>query len=282
MVTPPGRLGRAERAAVWVLCRLLPVGFRARQRSEWTGDLIAIGGGAAIARWRYLFAAAWTLPALRAQVYRSGLDSPRPGGSAVRASVAVEMITKVLYVGLGLPVLSWFIAIPFRYVLLDIPGRFAHMQENPRPFDPMDLWPVDGPFVVLIPLWVALSLGAWAALIGPLMSTFVAFVATLVNPKYMGASRFQRVVWAVLGAALLMIITVLTFLSDLVPVLRYAIDRGLSAGLYGCLTVLAAVALRGLSRRRRMALVLVGLGGIAVFVTHQTAVGEAMLSWYLD
>jgi len=37
-----------------------------------------------------------------------------------------------------------------------------------------------------------------------------------------------------------------------------------------------------LSRPRRLALVLVGLGGIAVYVTHQTAIGEAMLSWYLD
>jgi len=217
--------------------------------------------------------------ALRAHIRRSGLDSPGP---VVQASLPVTVLTSVLKTGLGLPVLAWFIAIPFRYVVLDIPGRFAHMRENPLPFDPKDLWPTERPFVVLIPLWIALYIGGWTVLIGPLLLTFVAFTAVVVSPKHLGARGLRRWAWSALGTVVLLLGIWFALVARDVPVFFYAIDRGTTAALLGIVTLVAGLRLRGLSTRKRIALVLVALGGTAVFVTHHTAVGEAMLNWYLD
>jgi hypothetical protein len=70
------RIGWGQRAVVEVLCWLLPAGFRDRQRAEWVGDLLAMSqaGVSAAGRRRYLFAAAWTLPVLRAHARPPGVD----------------------------------------------------------------------------------------------------------------------------------------------------------------------------------------------------------------
>lgn len=156
---------RAQRGAIWLLCRFLPEGFRTRQRDEWTGDLIAIG---ATGQWRYLFAAAWTLPALRAHASKPGVDRPH---TMVASSMPAITASRIIVWGLGFPVLAWLIAVALRYYLLDIPGMFAGMAAGTYhgPFDPKELWPMDGLFVVLIPLWIALTVGAWAIIIGWLL-----------------------------------------------------------------------------------------------------------------
>src|SRR6266550_9581436 len=63
-----------DRVLVAALCSALPAHFRARQRAEWTADLLALAGGSA--RWRYLLGAAWTLPTLRALARRAQVDGP--------------------------------------------------------------------------------------------------------------------------------------------------------------------------------------------------------------
>ncbi|MFI1994792.1 hypothetical protein [Actinoplanes sp. NPDC020271] len=73
-----------ERAAVAVLGRLLPVGFRDRQRAEWSADLADLASEGGAVRWRYLLAAAWTLPALRSLVRRGRPGGVRLSGHGVR------------------------------------------------------------------------------------------------------------------------------------------------------------------------------------------------------
>jgi hypothetical protein len=73
-----------ERATVAVLGALLPAGFRDRQRAEWSADLAELASEGGAVRWRYLLAAAWTLPALRS-VVRSGRPvGPRLSGHGIR------------------------------------------------------------------------------------------------------------------------------------------------------------------------------------------------------
>jgi hypothetical protein len=70
---------------VAALAALLPVGFRDRQKAEWTADLTDLASAGAVVRWRYLMAALWTLPKLRSLV-RSGeaATSPRLSGRSLR------------------------------------------------------------------------------------------------------------------------------------------------------------------------------------------------------
>lgn len=75
-MTPAAGGSLAVRAVLAVLVRLLPAGFRDRQRAEWSADLADLATEGTTARWRYLLAAAWTLPALRALV-RTGRTGRR-------------------------------------------------------------------------------------------------------------------------------------------------------------------------------------------------------------
>ena len=65
-----------QRLVVTALSNLLPAGFRARQRAEWAGDLLALEDGPSGVRWRYLLGAARTLPALRAAAGRNRCADP--------------------------------------------------------------------------------------------------------------------------------------------------------------------------------------------------------------
>lgn len=69
------RVPAAARVVVALLVRLLPAGFRERQRAEWSADLYELAAESVVVRWRYLLSAAWTLPELRA-VVRAGRPSP--------------------------------------------------------------------------------------------------------------------------------------------------------------------------------------------------------------
>jgi len=144
-------------------------------------------------------------------------------------------------------VLAWFVAIPFRYVLLDIPGRFEHMRENPLPNDPKDLWPMDGPFVVLMPLWIALSLGAWAVLIGSLLLPFMGFTAAVVSSKHLGAHGLRRWAWTAFGLVLTRVVArfALVDISGDAWNFYYGIDKGLTAAGLGGLTLLAGLGCPG-------------------------------------
>lgn len=275
MVTPHGKTPtRAERAAIWMLCRLLPEGFRARQHAEWTGDLIAMSGSGAGARRRYLLAAAWTLPALRAHARKPGVDRPH---AIVPPTVPVTTLVRLILIGLGLPVLSWLIAIPTRYYLLDVPGRIA----GSMPFDPKELWPMDGPFIVLVPLWVALMLGAWAVIFSSMLLTWIGLTAAVLAAAERRADRRFREILGIAG----LVVVVAGIANGYVGLLQVSdspVDRGLASAGLGAVAVLVGFGARGLTRRRRAIVVLTGLAAIAIFAWHQTPTGEAMLNWHLD
>ncbi|MFI5494187.1 hypothetical protein [Actinoplanes sp. NPDC051859] len=147
-----------ERSAVAVLARLLPAGFRDRQRQEWTADLMTLSSTRAAVRWRYLLAAAWTLPALRS-IVRTGFGG---GPFTATAAPTLVLVARVLTIGLGWPVISWLVAVALRYQLYDVPSRRAAGISTAT----TDLWPSNGPLVVLGPLWGILEMGAWIAYMG--------------------------------------------------------------------------------------------------------------------
>lgn len=268
--------GLVERAMVWVLCRFLPDGFRGRQRGEWTGDLLAMADAGA-ARWRYLLAAAWTLPALRAHARSVGADASTP---ALRPGLRVTTLARALLLGLGAPVLSWLIAVPVRYYLLDVPGRLANKYGD-VPVDPKELWPTDGALVVLTPLWIALTLLTLVVWIGPLLLCAIGMAIAAVGPIQRGASHRYRLTAGLVGLAVVVLAAVVAVVA-LALVADYVADLGVVAALLGCLAIGLALRARGLILPTRLALVLIGCLAIAVYVTHQTAAGEAMLVWFMD
>ncbi|WP_020519679.1 hypothetical protein [Catelliglobosispora koreensis] len=273
---------RAQRGAIWLLCRFLPEGFRNRQRDEWTGDLIAIG---ATGQWRYLFSAAWTLPALRAHAGKPGVD--RPHTIVLPTPLSVITLYRVVLIGLGLPVISWLIAIPFRYYLLDIPGIFAAMaqQQYAGPFDPKDLWPMDGPFVVLIPLWVLLMMGAWAVIMSWLMVTWMGIATLIAGTARRRTGARYRVVTALIGIAVAAAaITLGNAGRELgwIPDTFRLMDEGMTAAFIGVLAIIFGFGASGLNKRRRVIAIVIGLLAIGIHAWHYTEIGQAMLNWHLD
>jgi hypothetical protein len=265
-------------AVVWVLCRLLPEGFRARQRAEWTGDLIALSASGAAVRWRYLLAAAWTLPSLRAHARRAGLDRPH---EIVPASVPVRTLARVIIVALGAPVVAWLIAVPSRWYLLDVPSRLA----SSFAFDPKDLWPTSGVLGWLSPLWIALHLGAWTMVFSTFLVTWTGATAMVMGPLQRGATGRQRFYTALLGLGIMVvgnaILTGLALANSARGAL-FPLDKGFAAGVIGAAGVVTGLLAPGLSRRSRITVLTVSLTAIAIFAFQFTELGSAMFTWLLD
>jgi hypothetical protein len=275
-VNPPrAALPLAQRAVVAALARLLPAGFRDRQHAEWTGDLVALSDTGAGNRWRYLLGAAWTLPSLRAVVVRRGAT----GGPVLLtgAPAAMATIGRVLLVGLGWPVVSWWLAVFGRYTVLDIPGRLA--ANGGTPVDPKDLWPVDGPWIVLIPLWVLLSLGAGAAVVGgPYLVSSVGLAGLLAGPAQRRRTGRHRAAAALGGLAVLVaaqfVLSGRGHQDDL--------GNGIAGAVLGAGAIVLAVAGRGIRGRVRFGLALIGAAAIGILAVDHSAMGPPMLSWFLD
>jgi hypothetical protein len=277
---PDVRPGAGERVAVTVLGALLPAGFRARQRAEWAADLVALASGGtqphAGQRWRYLFWAAWTLPALRAAARRAGLSGgDRAAGATAKPAGVTVAMARVLLIGLGWPVVSWLVAVPGLYYLFDVPGRIVRRGL----VDPKDLWPTGWLFFVLYPLIVLLILGTYVALIGgPLLvaSLCLAFVAVAVTMRR--ASGRLRASLAIGGTAVLAL--ALCALSSSM----FSADpgNGYFIGVLGAVSIALAPAGSGLKSRTRIALVLVGLGAAAVCGAQLIGIANPMTTWFLD
>ncbi|GIH02578.1 hypothetical protein Rhe02_06450 [Rhizocola hellebori] len=283
MVTGPDRPGggnpaRAERAMIAVLSRLLPAGFRDRQRAEWTGDLVELSAAGARARWRYLFAAAWTLPALRAHAGKPGVDRPT---TIVPPSLTATLLVQKILVGLGLPVVCWLIAVPFRYFLLDIPARLA--PDSGMPFDPKDLWPIDGPFIFLMPLWVVLSFGAWALIFDWMLVGWLGVTALLLGLTQRGAGWRSRATSGLIGAAVVAIaLQGLGVRIGLGSGSSPYQGMGLATAVLGGVAIIAGVSMRGISRRSRVLVLLTGLAAVTIYFWNQTPMGIDMITWYMD
>ncbi|GAA1499461.1 hypothetical protein GCM10009827_001260 [Dactylosporangium maewongense] len=260
----PAALTTGVRLAVATLALLLPAAFRDRQRAEWTADLMTLPAG----HWRYLFGAARTLPALRAAAHRAGLSR---GPVAAAATFPSDALARTLLAGLGWPVLSWLLMVPLRYFLFDIPGRIA---AGGGPDDPKSLWPSGALFVVLLPLILALTFGAYVALAGGwLLAASIGLAGAAVG---VGLRRLWLAVAGLsLAAAALLAVTVAGL-----PV--FDADPGYGAALLGTTAVALGLWSRTLSRWQRGWLLTIGLAAAAVLAAHHTPLGAAMHTWYLD
>jgi hypothetical protein len=259
----PATLTGGMRLAVAALTLLLPRGFRDRQRAEWTADLMSMS----TARWRYLFGAARTLPALRAAARRAGL-SRGPAAAVASTPGALAAPARVLFIGLGWPVLSWLLLVPIPYLLYDIPSHLAGS------VDPKSLWPDGALFWVLFPLIVTLTFGAYVALAGGwLLAATIGLAGAVVGA---GARRL----WFAVAGLALATVALLTGTAGNVP--PFDADPGYGAALLGTVAVGLGLWGRSLGRWRRGALVTIGLVAVAVLVAHHTSTGAAMHTWFLD
>jgi hypothetical protein len=180
----------------------------------------------------------------------------------------------LLIFGLGLPVLGWFVACLGPYVLLDMPGRIAGGGE--LPFDPKDVYPTDGVFIVLEPVWIAMFVLGWLAMLGlgPLFG-FIGFVALVVAAARRGVTWQHRLAAAGAGVALLAA-AFGGFLGQSFT------DLGGTAALLGLLAGGLGVAGRGLPRGQRIALCVLCGAALAVFGVLNSPMGDPLLNWYQD
>jgi hypothetical protein len=261
-------LGRAERLAVLVFCWLLPVGIRARQRGEWAADLSVLRAGE---RYRYLFWAGWTLPALHAVARRGGLAGG--GGPAVvlGASGAVRVLTRTVLVGLGWPVISWLVTVPGLYGLKSAFGAELSAESTG--------WGYWALFVPLVLLWFG-ALVAFAG--GPYLGGALGLAAVLAGLTLRGASSRLRAAASVAGAVAAGSCLAVLLTPTTNPMIGLDLESSYSTGAMGTVAVALGLTANGLTRRTRVALVLIGLGGLAVLVTQHTSMGTAMRIWFLD
>jgi hypothetical protein len=263
-------LGRAERMAVMVLCRLLPVGIRSRQRDEWTADLLALADNGARERCRYLFWAGWTLPALYAAARRGGIVGADGPSTVVGASGAVTMLPRIVLIGLGWPVITWLVAVPGHYWLNGVLGH----EVTAEPHGWLRL-------VLLVPMLILV--GVYAAMPGgPFLVGSLGLAAILVGLTRRGENRRLRATAILAGVAAAAFSLSVAFSTTYNWLIASDSETGYSTGAVGAAAVVLGLAARRLSLRTRITLALIGLGGVAVLVVQHTATGAAMRFWFYD
>jgi hypothetical protein len=267
-----GGVRRVDRLLVIALGSALPPPFRARQQAEWAADLSDVTSQGGSARWRYLLAAAWTLPALRSLARHADV-----GGHGVSppAAPTTRTLAWVLVVNSGWSLLSWLLVIAGPYLTLDVPA----MQAAGIDSDPKGMWPIADASLPA-PLRVALEVGGQAATSVDLLWAPVVVVVTvgsmLLSRRQTGHDRLSTLAaGAVIATVALALTAVELFVSLITTVNGVALST----------TALAAAALAiggfGLPRRWRIALGLLAAAGFAVAVTDNTF-GSAMVIWFRD
>ncbi|SCL27293.1 hypothetical protein [Micromonospora inyonensis] len=271
--TPPtsaARLRRVDDGVVSLLGLLLPVGFRARQRGEWTGDLMVLAQGNPAARWRYLIGAARTLPSLRRSIGRRDA-TPIEVPAGVRQTVA-----RILLLGMTWPILSWLLWVPARYFAFDIPGRRERSGYSIS-IDPQTVWPFEGTPDWLLPLWIVPHFGAWAVVIGgPFLLAAVGVIGTVAALLRHRRRRVHRLTVAV--AALTVVLVTVAWTAVMQGLSTH--DDGYIAGVLGIAAAVLGATTSNLTHRTRVALLILGAGAIAVFLSFHTAAGIAMIGWF--
>jgi hypothetical protein len=254
-------LSRGRRLGVHLLAGLLPADLRERQRGEWTADLLDVGDGQA---GRYLAGAALTLPSLwlaaRRGGYATGLEA------TVGAGPVTGALARLLLVGLGWPVGSWVLAVPVNYLLHHGAGD----------------WKPSGLLLVaLFPLLVTLVFGAYAALLGgPFLAGALGIGAAAAGLTRRRIPVPQRLALALPGLGVAGAAALLIFTGALAPAAE--VDRGYSAAALGLFTLSFGLRARRLRSPTRVALVLIGLGALAVFTAHHTTLGHTLQTWFMD
>ncbi|MFI5906298.1 hypothetical protein [Dactylosporangium sp. NPDC051541] len=255
MVTAARPVTPRPRLAVRLLGVLLPPGIRRRQRDEWAADLADLGPGE---RRRYLFWAAWTLPALWVAAGRRGLTSPAPAVGAADRGPATTA-ARVLLFALAWPALSWVLAVPVPLLFHD---RLARL-ETP--------W--------TIPVQAVLVLGAYAMISGGIGLVFT-FGLSAIAVGATHRARAPRHRGLVLLAGLIGVATAIVLAPHGWPngpgAQHYAYPLAAVA------TVVFAFLARGLRGRTRAALVVAALIVAAVWLAQRSPTGQDLNAWFMD
>jgi hypothetical protein len=138
---------------------------------------------------------------------------------------------------------------------------------------------MEGPFIVLLPLWIVFSLGAWALILDWMLVAWVGLTAAVLGPAQPRAGWKHRVVSGLIGVGLM--VSALS-IARVTHVFFPSSRPGLAAAALGGIAIIIGVSARGISRLKRSTVLLTGLTAIAVFALHYTSLGMAMLSWYMD
>ncbi|GAB1641334.1 hypothetical protein KRMM14A1259_17570 [Krasilnikovia sp. MM14-A1259] len=258
--TAPAMRG-VEPAVVAALSRLLPAGFRARQHDEWTADLLDLADAGPAARWRYLFAAAWTLPTLRSFA-RRGTAAGSAGLHAAVPSAGLQLIARIMVAGIGVPVLG-----------LTVTGLL-----NWASF--MGSWPDS----VKWPLWLLLVLPAavlWEG--GACLVVWLALLATIMVSWQRSMPLRQRRIVRLAGLATVVVVSGAITLQDIdgrgwlgtvIGGLSSTVGTAATTGLLGMAGVMLAARSRTLSRRLRVVLAVAGVLALATVALHHTPVED--------
>ncbi|MER7007132.1 hypothetical protein ABT297_29405 [Dactylosporangium sp. NPDC000555] len=267
-----GDLTGIERVLMAAFGTALPAHFRARQRAEWAADLADLAReGRPTDRWRYLLAAAWTLPSLRAVARRAQVDGPRSVSSP--ALPTTRMLAWVVAISLGWTVLSWLLVMAGPYTF-EVPARQAAGIDS----DPKTMWPGGDPSLPL-PLRVALVLGAYAAIgLDPLLVAVVCVVTVGFLLRSRGQAWRDRLRTLARGAFLGLMMLALAAV-DLFALTMFT--GGVALSVTGIVATGLAMSRFGLPRRWRVALGLLAVAGFAVVIIDNTF-GWAMVVWFRD
>jgi hypothetical protein len=190
------------------------------------------------------------------------------------------MLARIIVGGLGSAVVTWLLAMPGRYYLMDFPYRLSDPGVIGLPFDPKDTWPVDGPWFV--PLWIVLGAGSYVFVIGWVALLWLGLATLLLGPTKRGAKARHRLATAMIGAAGTALAALLGLL-DMGARWRFlGWNDGASTALIGVLAVAFGVTARRLPKRTRAAVLVAGSMAIAIHLWYYTPIGSDMLNWYYD
>jgi hypothetical protein len=260
------KLRAVDRVVVAVLARALPRHFRARQRAEWTGDLLVLAQDGRYTQWRYLLGAARTLPALRAAARRTAADGVT--SEVAGPSPSLVLISRVLVITLVWTVVSWLVMLPGRYLYYG-PDRYLD-----------SIWPSGVEHPALLPLVVLLSWGAAGAAIDvPLVPTaaLLAVIFVALERRSSGPDRWRTAILrtAVIAAAAVSLTAIDLFIALMTSA------GGPMLPLLGLAAAMAGMVGPNLSKRYRIPLIVVGLAATAIALINNT-VGLPMVVWFRD
>ncbi|GAA3448637.1 hypothetical protein [Dactylosporangium matsuzakiense] len=253
MVTAASAPAR-PRAGVRLLGMLLPPGIRRRQRDEWAADLAELGPAE---RRRYLFWAAWTLPALWVAAGRRGLVPPAPATTVERGPATT--VARVLLLALAWPAGSWVLAVPVRLLF--------HRQLD---------W-LDQP--VTIPVQAMFVLGAYSMItgaVGLLLAAGLSLVAVGATQR----GRTPRYRGLVILGGLVAVLASIPLAPHAVPYRPGAL--AFAYPLAAVAAVLFATLSRGPRARLRVALVVAALFAAAVWLAQRSPTGQDLNMLFMD
>ncbi|MEU7905803.1 hypothetical protein [Actinoplanes sp. NPDC049118] len=253
-----------ERVVVAALSRLLPTGFRARQRDEWTADLLDLADAPPAARWRYLFAAAWTLPTLRSFARRGAAAGSGGLRDAAVTPAGLRLTAQIVVAAVGVPIFCLAVT-----GLLNWAGFMGSWPDSLK-------WPLW--FILAVPPLALWGGGAWLVAWLGLLTTIMTSLQRNVPIRQRRIARRAGLATfvALSGTIILQLNNGGGWLDPVIGSLSGTLGTAATTGPLGVATLILGVRSRTLSRRLRIALVVAGLLALTSLVLHHFPVDEVI------